>query len=88
MQCLLLAARWGFAFDNEIAAWRGRPSPSNITLLQSSITRHPSSTMPIASDPQAEDPVVANCEPTFHKAAARESLLRVDSGLSTGANFS
>jgi hypothetical protein len=32
MQYLLLAARWGLAFDNEIAAWQRRPSPSNMTL--------------------------------------------------------
>jgi hypothetical protein len=32
MQCLLREARWGFAFDNEIAALQCRSSPSNITL--------------------------------------------------------
>jgi hypothetical protein len=32
MQYPLLAARWVFAVDNEIAAWQSRSSPNNITL--------------------------------------------------------
>jgi len=60
MQCLLRAARWGFAFDIKHRRF-ARPliSKQHNVACRRQLTRHPSSTMPIAGDPQSEDPVVA-----------------------------